>query len=161
GTEFAREETERILKALDFKVDSTDGALRVTTPPNRTDIQEGPADLIEELARIHGYDRLPVTLRADPLPEQRGNRPLPLEERIRDLLVDSGLQEVITYSMTTPEREAPLQPPKAEYLRILNPISSERVAMRRSLLAGLLDVTASNLRHTDTVRMFEIGYVYL
>ena len=51
-------------------------ALRVTTPPHRLDIQDGAADLIEDLARIHGYDRLPATLLADQLPEQHANRSL-------------------------------------------------------------------------------------
>ncbi len=162
GVNMPAEEAARVLRALEFKVEPQGaGVLRVTTPPHRLDVQEGPADLIEELARIHGYDRLPATLLADQLPEQHGNRPLELEERARDLLVNAGLQEVITYSLTTPEREAPLGPPPAEYVRLRNPISSERVVMRHSLLAGVLEVAASNLRHTDEVRLFEIGYIYL
>jgi phenylalanyl-tRNA synthetase beta chain len=72
-----------------------------------------------------------------------------------------GLQEVITYALTTPEREAPLAPPGKDYVRLLNPISSERVAMRHTVLAGVLEVLAANLRHTDDVRLFEIGSVYL
>jgi phenylalanyl-tRNA synthetase beta chain len=162
GTDFPTAEAVRILKALEFQVDQTGPeSLRVTTPPHRRDIQEGPADLIEELVRIHGYDRLPATLMADQLPEQHTNRALELEERVRDLLVNAGLQEVITYALTTPEREAPLQPPAAEYVRLLNPISSERVVMRHTVLAGVLDVAAANLRHTDEVRLFEVGFVYL
>ena len=133
----------------------------MVTPTQRLDVQEGPADLIEELARINGYDRLPATLLADQLPEQHGNRSLELEEHVRDLLVNDGLQEVITYSLTAPEREAPLGLSPAEYVKLLNPISSERVVMRRSVLASVLEVVASNLRHTDEVRLFEIGYVYL
>jgi phenylalanyl-tRNA synthetase beta chain len=155
-------EVTRILTALEFKVEPA-GAdlLRITTPPNRLDIQAGAADLIEEIARIHGYDRIPATLLADPLPPQTGNADLEREERVRDRLVDLGCQEVITYSLTTPEREAPLNPPPAGYVTIVNPISTERSAMRHTLLAGVLEVVAFNLKHGDTVKVFEVGGVYL
>jgi phenylalanyl-tRNA synthetase beta chain len=162
GMEFPPLEVLRILDALEFQMEDAGGErLRVTVPPHRTDIQAGAADLIEELIRIHGYDSLPATLLADRLPEQHGNRPLALEERVRDILVGAGLQEVITYSLTAPEREAPLGLPPAEYVRLQNPISSERVVMRHSVLAGVLEVAAANLRHTEDVRLFEVGPVYL
>ncbi len=162
GVDFPQDEAARILRALEFRVEPAGGSLlRVTAPPHRVDIQEGPADLIEELARVHGYDRLPATLLCDQLPEQHTNRPLVLEERVRDLLVNSGLQEVMTYALTEPAREAALVPAETEYVRLLNPISSERVVMRHSVLASVLEVAAANLRHTDGVRLFEIGHVYL
>jgi phenylalanyl-tRNA synthetase beta chain len=155
-------EVTRILTALEFKVEASGpDALLVTTPPNRLDIQSGAADLIEDVARIYGYDRLPATLLADPLPPQTGNADLEREERVRDRLVDLGLQEVITYSLTTPEREAPLQPPPSNYVTLVNPISTERSAMRHTVLAGVLEVVAFNLKHTDTVKVFEVGSVYL
>lgn len=162
GVTFPRAEAMRILRALEFQVEEPGpGKLRATVPAHRLDVQEGPADLIEELARVHGYDRLPGTLLADELPQQHGNPSLTLEERVRDVLVEAGLQEVITYSLTEPSREAPLSPPPAEYVRLVNPISSERVVMRHTVLAGVLEVTAANLRHTDAVRLFEVGLVYL
>jgi phenylalanyl-tRNA synthetase beta chain len=162
GMDFPVAEAVRILRALEFRVEETGPeALRVTTPPHRRDIQEGPADLVEDLVRIYGYDRLPATLLAEPLPRQRGNRSLALEEEVRDILVRAGLQEVITYSLTTPAREAPLGLPATEYITLQNPISSERMGMRHSLLAGVLEVTESNLRHTADIRLFEVGPVYL
>lgn len=162
GMDFPKAEAVRILQALQFEVAEEKGdALKVKTPPHRLDIQAGPADLIEDLVRIHGYDRLPATLLAEPLPEQRTNWPLVLEERVRDLLVQAGLQEVITYSLTMPEREAPLGLSNGDYVRLLNPISSERVVMRHTVLAGVLEVAAANLRHTDDVRLFEVGPVFL
>jgi phenylalanyl-tRNA synthetase beta chain len=167
GMDLPLEECTRLLEALEFKVEERDPGrassqiLHVTAPPHRLDIQEGPADLIEDLVRLHGYDRLPATLLSDRLPEQKGNEPLAFEERLRDRLVSVGLQEVITYSLTMPEREAPLGLPDAEYVTLLNPISSERTAMRHSLLTGMLEVLERNLRHTDDVRIFEIGPVYL
>jgi phenylalanyl-tRNA synthetase beta chain len=159
---FSEREATRILRALEFEIEpSGPDELLVKTPPHRLDIQAGAADLIEELARIHGYDKLPATLLADELPEQHTNRDLVLEERVRDILVTTGLQEVITYALTTPEREAPLGLPALDYVRLKNPISAERVVMRHSVLAGLLEVAASNLRHTEDVRLFEVGPVYL
>jgi phenylalanyl-tRNA synthetase beta chain len=162
GTDIPLAEATRVLKSLEFGVEAVGAdTLKVTTPPHRVDIQEGPADLIEELARIHGYDRLPATLLADQLPEQHGNRALALEEHTRDLLVNAGLQEVITYALTIPEREKPLGLPEAGYVRLRNPISSEREVMRHSVLASVLEVVAKNLQHTEDVRLFEIGTVYL
>jgi phenylalanyl-tRNA synthetase beta chain len=162
GVSLPREECARILRTLEFKVEPAgNDALRVVAPPHRTDIQEGPADLIEDLARLHGYDRLPATLLTDALPPQSNNDPLTFEERVRDLLAGMGLQEVVTYSLTTPEKEEELGLPSGEYVRLLNPISSERSVMRRSVLAGVLEVAERNLRHTDTVRLFEVGSAYL
>ncbi|MGH7226484.1 MAG: phenylalanine--tRNA ligase subunit beta, partial [Gemmataceae bacterium] len=143
--------------------------LRATVPPHRIDIEEGAADVIEDLVRLYGYDKLPATLLADRLPPQRSNQALVFEERLRDRLVSLGLQEVITYALTTEQREKPLvdlgaltQPRSpSEYVRLQNPISSEREVMRHSLLAGVFEVAAANLKHTDTVRLFEIGSVYL
>jgi phenylalanyl-tRNA synthetase beta chain len=162
GMDLPSSEAIRILRALEFQVEpSGPETLRVSTPPHRLDIQAGSADLIEELARIYGYDRLPATLLKDRLPEQHTNLPLVLEEKTRDLLVNMGLQEVITYSLTEPAREEPLALPSADYVRLVNPISSERVVMRHSVLAGVLQVAAANLRHSQEIRYFEIGAVYL
>jgi phenylalanyl-tRNA synthetase beta chain len=162
GLNFPVGEAVRILKALEFRVEQKGPeTLLVTTPPHRRDIQEGPADLIEDLVRTYGYDRLPATLLAEPLPRQRGNPSLALEEEVRDILVRAGLQEVITYSLTTPDREAPLGLPAAPYVTLQNPISSERVVMRHCLLAGMLEVAEANLRHTDDLRLFEVGPVFL
>jgi phenylalanyl-tRNA synthetase beta chain len=162
GMDFPLEEAVRILGALEFHVEPTGPeSLRVTTPPHRLDIQAGAADLIEELVRVYGYDRLPATLPADRLPRQQANVPLAFEEHLRDQLVDAGLQDVITYSLTMPEREAPLGLPLGEYVRLRNPISSERTVLRQTVLAGVLDVAEANLRHEDTVGQFEVGPVYL
>jgi len=162
GMAFSLEEATRILRALEFEVEQTGPeTLRTTVPPHRLDIQVGSADLIEELARIHGYDRLPATLLADQLPRQHTNQALVFEERVRDLLVSAGIQEAITYALTMPERELPLGLARNEYVRLLNPINSERVVMRQTVLAGVLEIAAANLRHTEDVRLFEIGPIFL
>jgi phenylalanyl-tRNA synthetase beta chain len=160
-------EVERILTALQFRVEPTVWGWKVTTPPTRLDIQAGAADLIEELARVSGYDRLPETRLAQELPEQRGNRPLELEDRVRDLLADAGLQEIITYALTSPEAEAKLSPgpgsrePRTESVTLLNPVSPERSVMRTTLLPGVLAVAAENLKNFPSVALFELGFVYL
>lgn len=161
GLEVPKADATRILEALEFKVEDAGAALRVTAPPHRLDIQAGAADLIEELARIHGYDRLPATLLAQPLPEQVGNPMLDREEATRDLLVNLGLHEVISYALTVPEREAPLGAAQGEHIRLLNPISSERVVMRQNVLASCLETAAGNLKQTSDVQLFEIGYAYI
>ena len=162
GTDLPLNDAARLLKSLEFAVETASAdTLKVTVPPHRLDIQAGAADLIEEIARLSGYDKLPATLLSDRLPPQSGNPELAFEEKVRDLLVDAGLQECITYSLTTPEKETPLHLPEAPYVELLNPISAERRVMRHSVLAGLLDVAAANLRHTDDVRLFEVGAVFL
>jgi phenylalanyl-tRNA synthetase beta chain len=169
GMDLPRAEIARILTALEFRCEPEgEAALRVTAPEHRLDIGTGvtgAADLIEEVARIYGYDRIPVTEMADELPPQRDRVSVDLEERVRDLLAVAGMQEVITYRLTTPEREAALIPGSAAaerpYIRLANPISADRVVMRQTLLAGLLEIMAQNARLRERLWFFEIGPVYL
>ena len=160
GIDIPATECERILKTLEFGVEPVEGGLRVTVPAHRLDIQEGPADLIEDLVRLWGYDRLPSTMLAEELPAQLGNEAVAFEESLRDQLVGVGLQEVITYSLTTPEREKPLGV-TGEYVTLRNPISSERTSMRRTILSGVLEVAQRNLESAEAVRLFEVGTVYV
>jgi phenylalanyl-tRNA synthetase beta chain len=170
GVDVSRDEAQRILEALEFTCDvSRPDTLRVTAPDHRLDIGTGVvgrSDVIEEIARIHGYDHIPVTRIDDVMPPQRDNRLLLLEDRARNLLVEAGLQEVITYRLTAPQHEALLRPPtvapdERPYVTMANPISPERTAMRHSLLTGMLDVVAQNLRQRERVALFEIGPVFL
>jgi phenylalanyl-tRNA synthetase beta chain len=163
-------EVERVLTALQFKLDSTPWGWSVTTPPTRLDIQAGAADLIEELARVSGYDSLPERLLPLEMPTPKGNRSLATEQRIQDVLADLGLSECITYALTSAEGEARLSPSppageglgvRGNYVTLLNPISPERSVLRRTLLPGLLDVAARNLQSADSVALFEFGFVYL
>ncbi|MEP7357026.1 MAG: phenylalanine--tRNA ligase subunit beta, partial [Anaerolineales bacterium] len=109
GLRLALDEIQRILESLEFNIERIgEDGLRVSVPDHRLDIGTGvvgKADLIEEIARVYGYERIPETLIADAMPPQRGNRPLELEELARDLLARLGLQEVVTYSLTAPQRE--------------------------------------------------------
>ncbi|MBC7251157.1 MAG: phenylalanine--tRNA ligase subunit beta [Anaerolineae bacterium] len=168
GIEIPRDEMVRILEALEFQVKASgkaDGELQVTVPSYRLDVNI-PADLVEEIGRVWGYDRMPATLIADELPPQRSNPALEGEERVRDVLVGCGLQEVITYSLGNLDAFARLdpageRPDPDQYIRIANPLSSEREFMRRTLLSNLLETLRDNLRYAERVAIFEIGRVYL
>ena len=167
GMAFERDQIAGILDALEFDVVLLDETrILATTPDHRLDIA-GPHDLVEEVARIFGYDQLPSTLPSDELPPQRTNRALIHEERVRDILVGAGLQEVITYPLLSMEREAALNTGEQanidpeSYITLANPISPERASLRHTLLASLLEITRSNLRFRDRVAVFEVGRVYL
>lgn len=160
GVGIPQEVCARILRTLDFEVAESDSGLTVTLPRTRVDIQEGPADLIEEIARLHGYDQFPSTLLADQLPEPLFREDIAFEEHLRDVLVDLGLQEAVCYALTTPEAEARVAPAQAEYVTLRNPVSSDRAALRQYLVPALLDALDLNLKHAADVRLFEVGTVF-
>lgn len=137
--------------------------VRVTVPSFRQDVTL-LADLCEEVARVYGYDRIPPTLLADELPPSDAHPDLQIEQRLRDLCTGTGLNEVITYSLTSMPAVARLDPDAAaadQYMQISNPASPEREYMRRSLLPTLLEALPNNLREHGRVAVFEIGRVYL
>jgi phenylalanyl-tRNA synthetase beta chain len=168
GIHLTVEEILDILKRLEFKVEINNQEVRATAPDHRLDIGEeviGVADLMEEIARIYGYERIPETRLSDELPPQRNNRDLELEERIRDLLVNLGLQEVVTYRLTSPEREAKRLLPgipahDRPYVQLANPIAIDRNVLRQSLLSSVLEVVERNVRLRPRQALFEIGPVY-
>jgi phenylalanyl-tRNA synthetase beta chain len=161
-----QDEIKSMLKALEFDVSDEGDHLLVTSPEHRIDI-EGTHDLVEEVLRIYGYDRIPETLIVDELPPQRNNAALALEEQIKDTLVQLGLQEVITYRLTTPQREAQLLPgddvpaDDRPYVTLSNPITVDRVTMRHSLLASVLEVATDNSRFRERIALFELAQIYL
>lgn len=167
GLDLSGEQMAELLRRLDFVVETADSHLTTIVPDHRMDI-EGPHDLVEEICRVYGYDNIPSTVLADVLPPQRGNEMLEQEERIKDVLVQAGLQEVITFRLTAPEYEANLVPQKSEdgvdkrpYLSLTNPISPERASMRHSVLASVLEIVADNSRYQDRIALFEIGPIFL
>ena len=168
GIELTPNEIADILRRLEFKVKVDRQIVRATTPDHRLDIGEGVtgvADLMEEIARIYGYENIPETRMADELPPQIGNPRLEKEERTRDLLVSLGLQEIVSYRMTSSEREAQRttsdQPDEELYVHLVNPIVSDRSVLRHSLLASLLETVQRNARLTERLALFEIGPVFL
>lgn len=163
GINIPREEMVRILTALEFTVKGDD-PMRVTPPTHRMDVNI-PADLVEDIGRIYGYDRFPHTLISDDTPPQRRNTPLDGSERIRDLLIGCGLDEIITYSMIALEDEKRLHPEQEDpeessYLRLQNPLSAEKAHLRRRLLSEGLNTLRRNLRFGNRVSVFELGAVF-
>src|SRR5918992_6311128 len=138
---------EQILARLGFAPRAEDGRVSVTVPPWRSSDVEQEADLIEEVARIHGLDKLPTTLPARERAVGRLTEAQRLRRRIEDLLRDRGLDECISYSFTSPEALGRLRLEGPPPLRIENPLSEEMSVMRPLLLPGLLDAARHNAAH--------------
>ncbi|MEB3843468.1 phenylalanine--tRNA ligase subunit beta [Pseudomonas guariconensis] len=157
GMDMDAAQVEQLLNALELKT-SADGVGQwtVEVPSHRFDISL-EVDLIEELARLYGYNNLPVRypqarLAPQTRPEARGELPT-----LRRLLVARGYQEAITYSFIDPKLFE-LFTPGVEPLLLANPISSDMAAMRASLWPGLVKALQHNLnRQQDRVRLFESG----
>jgi len=167
GIQLSRQRLAEILESLGFGVEpgQETAPLHVTVPYYRLDV-DIPADLVEEVARIFGYDKVPETLLRDELPPQRRNPALENEQRLRDILVGCGLSEVITYSLTNLDSVARLDPARqpidpAGYIRLANPLNSDREYMRRTLMNSLLETVRDNLRFVNRVALFEVARVYL
>ena len=156
GMEMGSAEVEQLLNGLGLKTSGEAGQWQVEVPSHRFDISL-EVDLIEELARLYGYNRLPVRypqarLAPQARSEVRGELPA-----LRRLLVARGYQEAITYSFIDP-KQFELFNPGVEPLLLANPISSDMAAMRVSLWPGLVKALQHNLnRQQDRVRLFESG----
>jgi phenylalanyl-tRNA synthetase beta chain len=170
GVQVPIRQMKSMLERLEFKcIVQGRQSMLVTAPDHRIDIGEGisgKADVVEEIARLFGYDNIPPARLADKLPHQIGNQRLEKEERIRDLLVALGLQETISYRLTKPEGErrrlSPGSPPDDRpYLHLTNPISPEKAVMRHSVLASVLEIGERNSRNSNRLAFFEIGPVFL
>ncbi len=164
GIDVSAAEIVEMLKSLDFTCKLNGDEVEATVPMHRLDV-EITADLVEEVARMYGYDRIPLTLMTDELPPQRRNRVLEGEEKIRDVLVGCGLDEVITYRLTGKKTIEALDLAQAEmdesqYLKLSNPLTSDRVYMRRTMLGSLLETMRDNYRFLDRIAIFEVGRVY-
>jgi len=156
GIDVPEQRQREILATLGFEIDAN----AVTIPTWRRDV-DGPADLVEEVARIVGYDQVPST----PLDRQPGvarptaTRSQLLERRIRRAAAARGLDEAVTWSFIGEEEAGPFG---GGDWRLANPISEDMKIMRPSLLPGLISAARRNLdRGAASVRLFEIGRRYL
>ena len=171
GVDVVPEEMERILRSLEFDVVSRPDRMLVAPPSYRQDVTL-PADLVEEIGRIRGYDEIPATLPSGALPVQRSEEAALLERAAREWLAAAGLQEVINYDLTSlavlePFRvlssvEGPaLWQPAERLVRVRNPMTTEREYLRPSLLPGLLQNVRDNLRHQEAVLLYELDRVFV
>lgn len=156
GVEIPDAEVQDILARLGCRLESTGQGWQVVAPSYRFDLSL-EADLIEELGRIHGYERLPESnlygdLAIRPMTETK----VPLDA-LRGALVDRGYQEAITYSFVDPALQQRLDP-QASSIALANPLSSELSVMRTSLWPGLVQALIHNRnRQQSRVRLFETG----
>ena len=166
GAEIPRARSAEILDSLGFGVDETQGALEAAVPHwRRVDVYR-EVDLVEEVARIDGFDRLPATLPSRP---DAGGRLEPVQRagrRIEDLLAGAGVLQVAGWSFQAPDVGDRLRlgpdDPRRRTVRMRNPLSEDQSEMRPLLLGSLLDAARHNAaRDVDDLRLFEIGAVYL
>lgn len=160
GTVVPIKEIERILISLGFKIEEKGDGWDVISPSYRFDIEQ-EIDLVEEVGRIYGYDKVPETLpRILPL---ANGEPKDFKDsfKIRRLLNAHSFDEIISYGFINPDNVLAIQPGFNELIHILNPLSNELSVMRPSLMYGVLDSIAYNFRRQNKdVKLFEIGHVF-
>ncbi len=165
GIEIPRARQAEIMNALDFKTDEADDGLNVTPPPVRREDVTREADLIEEVARIDGLEKLPATL-----PKRRGaygqlSHEQRLRRRAQDALVGCGCYEAVGWTFASPSLADRLRlderDPRRDGPVVENPLSEEQSVLRTTLLGSLLDTAARNhARGMNDLRLFEIGTVF-
>jgi len=167
GIEFSLDQIVSALSSLGFdcKPAASTSEVWVTAPYWRSDIYQA-VDLIEEVARITGYDKIPAAMLSQELPRQNPDPVIGLKQAMRHDLIGYGFQEIITYSLTSLAmlnkllpKPHPLEPVP---LRMANPMTAEQEYLRPNLRANLLTALSGNRRHEDGgIRLFELGKVYL
>ena len=161
GMKISLEEMTSILSRLKFDFEAANGMLYIKAPTRRQDIQI-EEDIIEEIARIYGYDDIPMTL-----PEGEstpgGLTAYQAQRRIvRNFLEGAGLHQAITYSLTSKEMAQRFALETAPVTELLMPMSEERSTLRQSLIPHLLEAASYNVaRKADSVTLFETGSVFL
>lgn len=163
GVDFGQEQVQTVLASLGFDPVVEDDAIQVTVPYWRTDINL-EEDLVEEVARIIGYDSIPTTMLSTPIPYHQPSDHLDFRERVKDVLAQAGLQETISYPLISQQTLEWVSGPDGigELIRVANPLNSEQEYLRSTLRASVLSTASYNLRHQErTVPIFEIGRIFL
>lgn len=167
GIDLSVDKIVRALELLGFSCEQPEASLqiKVNVPWWRTDVSCA-ADLVEEVARIIGYDNIPTTMLSSSLPMHDPISTLPLKQKLRSILVSCCFQEVLTYSLTSLEMMSKLSPElqltNPTPVKVANPMSREHEYLRTSLRASLLSVLARNQRFQEySINFFEIGKIFL
>jgi phenylalanyl-tRNA synthetase beta chain len=166
GIKYSTEEVRQIFHNLGFTSEYPEpGVLQVSVPTFRVDL-EREIDLIEEVARLNGYDKIPATMPKVHIFSDRPSHHQRLEKRLRDLLVAQGLSEVINYSFVAPSSLDKVLLSVDDYrrnnIKIMNPLNEEQSVMRTTLLPGLLETAARNFSfRLLNQQIFEMRRVYL
>lgn len=170
GMEIAQETMLDVLARLGFAPEVDEDTLTVQVPTWRSDVTI-PEDVIEEVARIVGYDALPATLITGETPAVERDPMFLLERDVRETLIGAGAYEGRTY-VTVSETDVAtwsLTPTgglahaveDTNIVRLRNPINAEQPILRTSLVPALISAVAENLKHEKTVRLFETGHVFI
>ncbi|MBB3907111.1 phenylalanine--tRNA ligase subunit beta [Anoxybacteroides rupiense] len=161
GTAITKEEVAHILTNLQFAFTEDNQTFTVTVPSRRRDIAI-EEDIIEEVARLYGYDNLPATL---PVAEATPGKLTAYQakrRKVRRYLEDAGLFQAITYSLTNEAKATMFALEAAAPIRLALPMSEERSVLRQSLVPHLLEAASYNrARQVENVSLYEIGSVYL
>lgn len=167
GMDVEIDEIVKSLELLGFVCEQTEShsQVRVDIPWWRSDIN-CTADLIEEVARIVGYDNIPTTMLSASLPRQEPMPMVAFRRRLRSILIGCGFQEVLTYSLTNLDMMSRVSPERhlvdTDLVKVANPMSRDHEYLRISLRVGALSVLARNERYQEKgIRLFEIGKVFL
>jgi len=165
GTDLTAEEMDNLLTSIEFQVQRSEDQMTVTVPTFRPDV-EREIDLIEEIARLHGYDKIPVTMPVGGVqPETEADFLMNLREKAKSALVACGLTELVNYSFHSPDAFDLINlESDSKYrnaLRIRNPISESQSVMRTTLIPGLLANIQHNInRRISDIQIFELGRVF-
>jgi phenylalanyl-tRNA synthetase beta chain len=166
GTPVKASEATAIFRGLEMSVKKEGrGVLSVTPPTFRVDLWR-EIDLIEEIARIHGFDKIPVTVPAIPVPGELHDRKREFESAVRSALNGLGFAEVLNYSFISPNSAEVLGFPEGDgrrrFVRIANPLTEDQAVMRTTLLYGLLDTMRRNVNAgSPDLKLFELGKIFI
>ncbi|SDC29405.1 phenylalanyl-tRNA synthetase beta subunit [Candidatus Frackibacter sp. WG11] len=164
GTDIGEDEMIELLTNLEFEVEEENDNLIVKVPTFRGDISR-EADLVEEIARMYGYDQIEPVLASGPILQGKKTWQQSLEDKTLNLLTGLGLTEVKTFSFTSQtifdEIKLPEDSDLRDTVKLNNPLSSEHEVMRTTLLPNLLEVLNRNIsRNVDEVKIFELGRAF-
>ena len=166
GSDYSQDDISKLLSSIEFKSLKLDqDRIEVVSPMFRVDIDR-PEDLMEEVARLSGYQRIPTTFPSMPAGIRKSNNMVEVRNRIKTVMVGLGFLEVINYSFIHESSQdrlmLPDNDPRRKKVPILNPLSEEQTCMRTSLVPGLLGTLQRNLyQQIRTLRLFEAGKIYI
>ena len=165
GTEISTKQARIYLEDLELNVRDEDKDILIVTPPSFRGDLEREIDLIEEIVRMDGYEKIPLTLpKGPPSPEER-SREFFLERKAIEILLQHGYYEVVTYSFTSPISWDFIglypEDPRRKCLQILNPLTEDYSVLRTSLIPGLLETARYNVtRKNSNLKIFELKKVF-
>ena len=160
GTDLTFADVEEVFAKLGFGLEGNAEAFTVSVPRRRWDIHI-QADLVEEIARIYGYDKLPTTLPEAGATAGELTSSQALRRKVRTLAEGSGLSEIISYALTTPEKALEFTMEPTKLTEVMWPMTVERSALRQNIISGMLDTVAYNVnRKNSNLAIYEIGKIF-